>query len=193
MSASNNRKVTSSEILAVGAILNDREAIELLKKINDQVVTEEDTKGKRKQNDIFAFIGFAHQDDVLGEDIGSEEFQNKQGSVKNLVDSGLILEGFHIPLERSNEKKFGDVHLPATQNKVAKYKITEEGLTVLSLVNKCNSSQQQPATTASKSNSVVPDDSKKKSNQQEQQSPSTIKKEKAIANFKEEVLDENKL
>jgi hypothetical protein len=137
------RKVTTSEIQAVGAILQDKDAIELLKKINDEIVTEEDTKGKRKQNDIFQFIGFAHQDDILGEDPESKEFQEKQGSIKNLVDSGLILEGFHVPLERKNEKKFGDVHLPATQDKVAKYKLTEEGLAVLALVGASEQKQQR--------------------------------------------------
>ena len=50
----------------------------------------------------------------------SEDFKNKQGSIKALVDTGLILEGFHVPLERKNEKKFGDVHLPAPQDKIGK-------------------------------------------------------------------------
>jgi hypothetical protein len=183
------RKITTSEIQAVGAILQDKDALELLKKINEQIVTEEDTKGKRKQNDIFAFVGFAHQDDILGEDKESKEFQEKQGSIKNLVDAGLILEGFHVPLERKNEKKFGDIHLPATDEKVAKYKLTEEGLTVLALIGSQQSQQQQQS-----SNNVVPDDSKQKQQVQKPvQTLSPAKKEKQIAAFKEEIKEENKL
>ena len=65
---STSRKATATEIQAVGAILRDKEALEILKRIKDEIVTEESTKGKRKQNDIFEFVGFAHQDDILGED-----------------------------------------------------------------------------------------------------------------------------
>jgi hypothetical protein len=172
-----SRKVTSSEIQAVGSILQDKEAIELLKKINEQVVTEEDTKGKRKQNDIFAFVGFAHQDDILGEDPESKEYQQKQGSVKRLVDTGLILEGFHIPLERKNEKKFGDVRVSDTEHKIGKYKLTEEGLTLLSIVG-----DQQSSTTGG---GQTPPQTK--------QTAATTKKDKAIAEFKQEIKEENKL
>jgi hypothetical protein len=187
------RKVTTSEIQAVGAILQDKDAIELLKKINDEIVTEEDTKGKRKQNDIFQFIGFAHQDDILGEDPESKEFQEKQGSIKNLVDSGLILEGFHVPLERKNEKKFGDVHLPATQDKVAKYKLTEEGLAVLALVGASEQKQQDQEV---KKNDIQKESAPQKispAQEQQQEQPPLTKKEKAIAAFKEEIKEENKL
>jgi hypothetical protein len=187
------RKVTTSEIQAVGAILQDKDALELLKKINDEIVTEEDTKGKRKQNDIFQFIGFAHQDDILGEDPESKEFQEKQGSIKNLVDSGLILEGFHVPLERKNEKKFGDVHLPATQDKVAKYKLTEEGLAVLALVGASEQKQQDQEV---KKNDIQKESAPQKispAQEQQQEQPPLTKKEKAIAAFKEEIKEENKL
>lgn len=182
---SENRKITTSEIVAVGSILQDKDAIELLKKINEQVVTEEDTKGKRKQNDIFAFVGFAHQDDILGEDPESEDYKTNEGLVKKLVDKGLILEGFHVPLERKNEKKFGDLHIPATQDKIGKYKITEEGLAVLALVgnnNNNNGGQQQQEQQPKQKQTVT---------KVEPSSPS--KKEKAIAAFKEEVKEENKL
>jgi hypothetical protein len=179
---SENRKITVSEIQAVGSILKNREALELLKKINDEIVTEEDTKGKRKQNDIFAFVGFAHQDDVLGEDPESEDFKNKQGSLKALVDKGLILEGAYIPLERKNEKKFGDVRLPATQDKIGKFKLTEEGLAVLALVTK-QPGQQQQVSGGSVNNKVQ---------KQSEPQPQT-KKEKAIQTFKEEIKEENKL
>ena len=125
---STSRKATATEIQAVGAILREIEALEILKRIKDEIVTEEH-KGKRKQNDIFEFVGFAHQDDILGENPKSEEFQEKQGSLKRLVDYGLILEGFHIPFQRKNEKKFGDVRVSDTENKIGKYKLTEEGFT----------------------------------------------------------------
>jgi hypothetical protein len=191
MSAASNRKITTNEIQAVGSILQDKEAIELLKKINDQVVTEEDTKGKRKQNDIFAFVGFAHQDDILGEDKESKEYQQNQGVLKKLVDSGLVDEGFHVPLERKNEKKFGDVHLPATDEKVGKYRISETGLTLLALVsgNGNNGQQQQKEGVDSKRvNSATGAIEEGISPQQK-----ATKKEKQIATFKEAIKEENKL
>ena len=199
--SSNNRKVTTNEIAAVGAILKDIEALKLLKQINDQVVTEEDTKGKRKQNDIFAFVGFAHQDDVLGEDPESEDFKNKQGSLKHLVDTGLILEGFHVPLERKNEKKFGDVHLPATDQKVGKYKLTEEGLAVLALVTKpqqqtsTKTTQQKPVVTTEPAQPASVQISKKEKQitaEAVKEVSAANKKEKAIADFKKDVKEENK-
>ncbi len=182
---SESRKITVSEIQAVGSILKNRGALELLKKINDEIVTEEDTKGKRKQNDIFAFVGFAHQDDVLGGDPESGDFKNKQGSLKALVDKGLILEGFHVPLERKSEKKFGDVRLPATQDKIGKFKLTEEGLAVLALVTK-----QQPAAVQQQQQQQNIGSNKI---QKQAEPQTTTKKEKQIAAFKEEIKEENKL
>ena len=189
---STSRKATASEIQAVGTILRDKAAIELLKKINDEIVTEEDTKGKRKQNDIFEFVGFAHQDDILGEDSKSEEFQEKQGSLKRLVDYGLILEGFHIPLERKNEKKFGDVRVSDTENKIGKYRLTEEGFTILTIVDEdqqqrgAGGRNEPAAATATqvKSNNTVPNESKQKE-------PESVK-DKLIAAFKQDVKEENK-
>ena len=74
------RKITTSEIAAVGAILQDKEAIKILKEINDNIITEEDTKGKRKNNEVFNFVGFASGNDIYGEDPdeSSEEYQNKK-------------------------------------------------------------------------------------------------------------------
>ena len=182
---STTRKATTAEIQAVATILRDKAAIELLKKINDEIVTEEDTKGKRQQNDIFQFIGFAHQDDVLGEDPESKEFQEKQGSVKRLVDYGLVLEGVHIPLERKNEKKFGDVRVSDTEHKIGKYKLTEEGFTLLTIVDEDQQQQRrggggrnEPAA------ATVSDDSKQKQ-------PESVK-DKLISAFKQDVKEENK-
>lgn len=137
------RKITTSEIAAVGAILQDKEAIKILREINDNIITEEDTKGKRKNNEVFNFVGFTSGDDIYGEDPdeASEEFQNKKGAIKRLVDAGLVLEGFHIPLERKSEKKFGDVRISNTDDKIYKYKLTEEGLTVLALVGNNNNQE----------------------------------------------------
>lgn len=190
-----NRKITVSEIQAVGSILKNRAALELLKKINDETVTEEDTKGKRKQNDIFQFVGFAHQDDVLGTDPESEDFKNKQGSIKALVDTGLILEGFHVPLERKNEKKFGDVHLPAPQDKIGKYKLTEEGLTVLALVTPTPKTKPTAAVqTQTPAQKTAPQTSAKKVTTTAAATTTAAKKnEKAIEAFKEEIKEENKL
>jgi len=180
--SANSRKLTTSEITAVGSILTDKDALELLKKINDEIVTDEDTKGKRKQNDIFAFVGFAHQDDVLGEDPESDDYQKKAGSLRKLIDTGLILEGYHIPLERKSEKKFGDVRMSNTDDKIGKFKLTEEGLTVLALVgddnnnNGGNQQQQQEQPPAPKTAGT----------------PAETKKEKAIAEFKHDIQEENK-
>jgi len=185
MSASNSsRKLTTSEIQAVGSILRDKEAIELLKQINDNIVTDEDTKGKRKQNDIFAFVGFAHQDDVLGEDPESKEYQEKQGSLRRLVDTGLILEGFHVPLERKSEKKFGDVRMSNTDDRIGKFKLTEEGLTVLSLVGSGKEEEQQQQQQAAPS--------PKAAKPAAATTAETNKKEKAIEAFKEDIREENK-
>ena len=189
MSAS-NRKITIDEIQAVGSILKDKDALELLKKINDEIVTEEDTKGKRKQNEIFEFVGFAHQDDVLGTDPESEDYKNKQGSLKSLIDKGLILEGFHVPLERKNEKKFGDVRLPATNEKIGKFKLTEEGLSILALGIGKSSTEEL------KKNDIQKESAPQKTSplpRQEQVEPQQTKKEKAIEAFKEEIKEENKL
>ena len=186
------RKITASEIQAVGTILKDKDAIELLKKINQEVVTEEDTKGKRKQNDIFQFIGFAHQDDILGEDSESDDFKNKAGSVKTLVDAGLILEGSHTPLERKSEKNYGDARLPAPQDKRSKYKLTEEGLTLLAIVGDDEEGKQVQQQETRKSNNIVPDDSKQQSKNNKSEGFTESLKKRAIAAFKEDVKEENR-
>src|SRR5215211_2188457 len=163
--SANSRKLTTDEIQAVGSILRDKAAIELLKKINDNIVTDEDTKGKRKQNDIFAFVGFAHNDDVLGEDPEQKEYQEKVGILRKLVDTGLILEGFHIPLERKSEKKFGDVRMQNTDDRIGKFKLTEEGLTLLALVgdddNKSGGKEQQQQQQAAPKAAGTPAETKK--------------------------------
>jgi hypothetical protein len=177
--SANNRKLTVAEIQAVGSVLNDKEAIELLKQINDNIVTEEDTKGKRKQNDIFAFVGFAHNDDILGEDEEAEDYQNKKGVVRKLVDAGLVIEGFHIPLERKSEKKFGDVRVQSDE-RISKYQITEEGFAVLALTN---------ADVAAPAPDVIDDGSNKEQQQKAKATP--VQKEKALEAFKEEIKKED--
>jgi hypothetical protein len=177
--SANNRKLTVAEIQAVGSVLNDKEAIELLKQINDNIVTEEDTKGKRKQNDIFAFVGFAHNDDILGEDEEAEDYQNKKGVVRKLVDAGLVIEGFHIPLERKSEKKFGDVRVQSDE-RISKYQITEEGFAVLALTN---------ADVAAPASDVIDDGSNKEQQQKAKATP--VQKEKALEAFKEEIKKED--
>ena len=103
-------------------------------------------------------------------------------------------------MERKNEKKFGDAKLPAPQNRVAKYKLTEEGLTVLAIVGNNNGDddkedegkrvQQQER----KSNSMVPDDSKQRStnNNNKNESFTESFKKRAIAAFKDDVKEENR-
>ena len=104
----------------------------------------------------------------------------------------MILEGFHIPLERKNEKKFGDVRVSDTENKIGRYKLTEEGFTILTIVDEDQQqrggrrSEPAAATTATqvKSNDRVQDDSKQKE-------PESVK-DKLIAAFKQDVKEENK-
>ncbi len=170
------RKITTSEIAAVGAILQDKEAIKILKEINDNIITEEDTKGKRKNNEVFNFVGFASGNDIYGEDPdeSSEEYQNKKGAIKKLVDTGLVLEGFHIPLERKSEKKFGDFRLSNTDDKIYKYKLTEEGLTVLAVAGQ-NNNNNSGSKSVSKSSSQSAAGS---------QNNNTSKSKQEIADFK---------
>ena len=146
--SSSSRILTAEEITAVGTILKDKEAIKLLKEIRDNVITDEDTKGKRKTNEIFNFVGFASSDDILGEENpDSEEYQNKKATISKLVKSGLVLEGFHIPLERKNEKKFGYTKVAATDEKIYKYQLTDEGYAILNIV---ENSEQKPQPTTTK-------------------------------------------
>jgi hypothetical protein len=143
------RKLSVGEIQTVAALINNKDAIQILKSIRDNVTTEEDLKGKRKGNEGFNFIGFAHQDDVLGEDSESEEFQNKKGNLQKLIDAGLVLEGFHIGLEKKSQKKFGDVRIQNVDDKIGKYQLTEEGFALLAAAtdgenNREGQSQPQP-------------------------------------------------
>ena len=139
-----SRILSTDEILAVGSILKDKESINLLKEIRDNVITEEDTKGKRKNNDVFNFVGFSSSEDILGEDSESDNYKSKKAKIDKLVKSSLVLEGFHIPLERKNEKKFGDVKVAATDEKIYKYQITDEGYAILNIV---ENSEPKPQTT----------------------------------------------
>jgi hypothetical protein len=144
---STQRILSSKEIAAVGAILTDKEAIQLLKDIRDNVITEEDTKGKRKNNDVFNFVGFTSSEDILppedNEEESSEEFRSKQNKIKKLVGAGLVLEGYHVPLGRKNEDKFGDQKIADPTKKIYKYQITNEGHTLLSVVEEQQKGEQE--------------------------------------------------
>ena len=179
--SANNRKLTVAEIQAVGSILQDKEAIELLKQIKDNIVTDEDTKGKRQENELFAFVGFAHNDDILGEDEEAEDYQNKKGVIKGLVDAGLVIEGFHLPLERKS-KKNADARTTDLDDRISKYQLTEEGFAVLALTNNNSETQQNTL--------EVPDDGSNK--QQQQKAKSTpVQKESAVQAFKAEIKKED--
>lgn len=190
-----NRNFTASEIQAVGSLLNDKNAIELLKKINNSVVTaDDDTKTtaagsnkkeqqqQKEENDLTPFVGFAHQKDVLGEDKESDDYKTKAGAIQNLVNAGLVIEGSHTPLAPKDEEKHGDLRL-SSEERISKYKLTEEGLTVLAVVGEDI-------------------DAPKQAKQQQQQSAAQIKqqsnennnnsKEQQTAAYKEQVKKENK-
>lgn len=178
------RILTTDEITAVGTILKDKQAIQLLKEIRDNVITEEDTKGKRKNNEIFNFIGFTSSEDILGEDQESEEYQNKKAAIRKLADIGLVIEGFHIPLERKSEKKFGDVRISDVDDKISKYQLTDEGYAVLSVVdsdnnNNNNGSGTQKQQNESKAVKEFKASQQKEQEQQEQQKAKEIQAFKA--------------
>ena len=122
-----------------------------------------------------------------------KNIKKSKAVLRALVDYGLILEGFHVPLERKNEKKFGDVRVSDTENKIGKYRLTEEGFTILTIVDEDQQqrgvggrSEPAAATTATqvKSNNRVQNDSKQKE-------PESVK-DKLIAAFKQDVKEENK-
>ena len=153
--SANNRKLTAEEIQTVGQILRDKAAIELLKKIRDSTITEEDVKKRRAQqkggeddDDTPAFQGFAHSDQILGEGANKEEgeqqkdeqLQEKRGILKRLADIGLVLEGFHIPLEKKKEGPQGQRY--PSNRKISKFQLTNEGLTLLSVVDPEGQQQQ---------------------------------------------------
>lgn len=188
-----NRNFTASEIQAVGSLLNDKNAIELLKKINNSVVTaDDDTKTtaagsnkkeqqqQKEENDLTPFVGFAHQKDVLGEDKESDDYKTKAGAIQNLVNAGLVIEGSHTPLAPKDEEKHGDLRL-SSEERISKYKLTEEGLTVLAVVGEDidapkQAKQQQTAAQI-----------KQQSNENNNNS-----KEQQTAAYKEQVKKENK-
>lgn len=157
------KPLSVQEIQAVGSILKDKEAINLLKEIRDNVITDEDTKGKRKSNEVFNFVGFSSGDDLLGEDSEAEDYKSKKAKIDNLVASGLVLEGFHIPLERKSEKKYGDSKVAAVDEKIYKYQLTNEGYAILSLVEDDNKNGFEKVSDKVKSsNNFAPDNSKQK-------------------------------
>lgn len=188
------RILTTDEITAVGAILKDKQAIQLLKEIRDNVITEgEDTKGKRKNNEIFNFIGFSSGEDLLGEDSESEEYQNKKAAIRKLADIGLVIEGFHIPLERKSEKKFGDVRISDVDNKISKYQLTDEGYAVLSVVdeeksgnggNRSNSSNNKQQQQEEKGKGETKEVKAFKKSQEQEQKQQEQQKSKEIEDFK---------
>lgn len=176
--------------MAVGAILKDKESIQLLKEIRDNVVTDEDTKGKHKDNDVFNFVGFSTSEELLGEDTESEEYQNKKAKIGKLVETGLVIEGFHIPLERKNEKKFGDQRVSDVEGKIYKYQLTNEGYAILSVAEDVDdkpSTQLKKALGSTKSPSST-NESKEvkefKASQQKEQEQQEQQKAKEIQAFK---------
>src|SRR5688500_17628978 len=115
------RKLSVQEISEVAAVLNDKEAIGLLKKIRDSVIQQEDTEGKKNEGNA-NFLGFAK-----GNEVASDE--NQKPSLTKLVDLGLVITGVNINNKSGEQQQ--------------KYQITETGLSLLSAVGESQSNEQE--------------------------------------------------
>jgi hypothetical protein len=125
------RKLELGEIQAVGVLVKDQDAIELLKKIRENEITEEDLKGKHKGNNLENFVGFTQEQDIIGE---GDEGAGKKVTLTRLVSLGLVDEGYHIPLPRSTKSNEGAKVPKVDEERVNKYKVTETGLALLAVI-----------------------------------------------------------
>jgi hypothetical protein len=123
------RKLELAEIQAVGVLVKDKDSIELLKKIRENEITEEDLKGKHKGNNLENFVGFAQEQDLIGE--GEAD---KKVSLTKLVSLGLVDEGYHIPLPRSTKSNEGAKVPKVEEETLNKYKVSETGLALLAVI-----------------------------------------------------------
>jgi DNA-binding HxlR family transcriptional regulator len=208
------KKITSSEIREVAQVLSDKQAIEVLKKIRDNQVNSEDIKKeqekavgakgsqdereKEEDESLVQFEGFTHQDDVLGQDPNSGDYQQKRGAIDKLLNAGFIIEGFHIPLGPRDQEKHGGQRFPS-ERKISKFQLTEEGFTLLSTVKELSgigsssSSNNDTQVTKNQSQSGAESEQQgaKRSTEEEQESTSTTTKRQQIGAFKESVRREN--
>ena len=125
--------LTVQDIQAVGELLKDKAALEILKEIRDNAITKDDVKGKKSDNYLVGFVGFTSGEDILEEDKDSDEYKVKRAKIRSLVDSGLVIEGAYIPLEKGENKGHGDVKFPDPEGKIYKFQLSNEGFTLLKL------------------------------------------------------------
>jgi|SRR5215212_2478517 len=163
------RKISVQEIQAVGALVKDQNAINLLKEVRNQTITGEDLKGKHKGNNLENFVGFALESDLIGE--GDQIDAGKKISLQRLVDLGLVLEGYHIALPRKTQKNEG-VQVPTIEDDLSrKYQLTETGLALLASIDPKfgNTVEEKPGNEQQKVNKGYADEAlgRSKKNQKE--------------------------
>lgn len=138
----------------VAAVVDDKQGIEILKKVRDNQQKETDTdrkeeqkyntersglsdEDKQKRSDKIAerkaFVGFAKEEDLIGE---GKDNEGKKGILERLVNTGLLLKGGFVPRDKE---------------RVNSYKLTNEGYALLYLIDRIqgknnNNSSKQGAT-----------------------------------------------
>jgi hypothetical protein len=160
------RKLSVQEISEVASILNDKEAIKVLKSIRENVITqdavdEEKRKGSKGKEDLSAFVGFAKQEDVIGE--GKDEDQKALGAVSKLEGLGFIIKGVHI----DNKK----------EETTEKYQITETGNALLAAAGEGSSSGEEK--TGNEQNTVNKKLAEGKESEEEKPTPEQSKPNRA--------------
>jgi hypothetical protein len=169
------RNLELGEIQAVGVLVKDQNAIELLKKIRENEITEEDLKGKHKGNNLENFVGFTQEQDVTGGDEG------KKVTLTRLVSLGLVDEGVHIPLPRSTKSNEGAKVAKVDEERVNKYKVTETGLSLLAVIDPklVNGVEEKEGNEQQKVNKGLADEalSRSKKNQKEFVAPKIVEEQ----------------
>jgi hypothetical protein len=118
-------------------VLTNKEALETLKEINDNIITTEEAKNKKKSIDV-NLVGWCDCNNITGKESESKgkkltkqdsEFDKKQAQINDLKEFGLLIEGQHTPLVQG--QKAGEPDRLAEP--IRKFKLTNEGSAVLSL------------------------------------------------------------
>lgn len=123
------RFVSIDDINSVLAAVEDKEGLELLKKIKENTKTEKDLPERKKgsapaseedqakEQEARAYLGQAKEEDIGVSE--KSEGDSKRGLLKLLEDKGLVIKGGYITKEGKRTNS---------------YKITNEGLALLYLV-----------------------------------------------------------
>lgn len=123
------RFISIDDINSVLAAVEDKEGLELLKKIKENTKTEKDLPERKKgsspaseedqakEQEARAYLGQAKEEDIGVSE--KSEGDSKRGLLKLLEDKGLVIKGGYINKEGKRTNS---------------YKITNEGLALLYLV-----------------------------------------------------------